>query len=181
MNMLISFLPGVMVTYNGEEIGQENGYVPWEKCQDPRACKGKAEDYEASSRDFERTPFHWDNTVNAGFNEGAEPWLPVSKKYKENNLSNQKQTNVYSHYKTYKSLIKLRQKFGDMEAAIKYEAFSKNILIIIKNFGKNNVYFLIQNIRGKQEIVDLSKFEELNKYIKVVIADSKSNKHERYN
>lgn len=88
-HMVAALLPGVSVTYNGEEIGQEDGEVTWDQGTDPSACNGLREDFEAVSRDFERTPFHWDNTTFAGFTSGSSTWLPVSVKYKQNNLADQ--------------------------------------------------------------------------------------------
>ncbi|KAK9870026.1 hypothetical protein WA026_006120 [Henosepilachna vigintioctopunctata] len=74
-NMLLLLLPGVAVTYNGEEFGQDDGDVPFEQGKDP-AAKDRAT-FNLLSRDFERTPMQWDDSTNAGFNEGAKPWLPV--------------------------------------------------------------------------------------------------------
>jgi hypothetical protein len=76
LNMVKALLPGVAVTYNGEEIGQEDGEVSYEEGQDPSARDPAI--FDQVSRDFERTPYQWDESVNAGFNTGAKPWLPVS-------------------------------------------------------------------------------------------------------
>lgn len=67
MNMLNLLLPGVSVTYYGEEIGMEDVWISWEDTQDPQACNGADETtYESSSRDPERTPFQWDASTSAG-------------------------------------------------------------------------------------------------------------------
>ncbi|XP_030768081.1 maltase 2-like [Sitophilus oryzae] len=112
LNMLVSILPGVQVTYNGEEIGQENGEVTCAEGYDPQAIKN-CSTFNETSRDFERTPIQWDSTVNAGFNNGTKPWLPVSQKYLQTNLQNQNVTGpgVNSHYKVYKDLLSLRKAF----------------------------------------------------------------------
>lgn len=88
--MIAHVLPGVAVTYNGEEIGMENGEVTWEEGQDPQACNGDEEDFDKNSRDFQRTPYQWDNTTSAGFSSNSSTWLPISSKYLENNLAKQK-------------------------------------------------------------------------------------------
>lgn len=67
--MFIQLLPGIAVTYNGEEFGQEDGEVTYEQGKDPSARNISI--FESNSRDFERTPIQWDDTVNAGFNEGG--------------------------------------------------------------------------------------------------------------
>nr|CAI5823514.1 unnamed protein product [Callosobruchus analis] len=65
-NMLTAFLPGIMVTYNGEEIGMTDGQVTCKRGQDPQAKKD-CSTFNETSRDFERTPMQWDDSTNAGF------------------------------------------------------------------------------------------------------------------
>lgn len=64
--MMTLLLPGVGVTYNGDEIGMENTWLSWEDTQDPQGCNAGKEGYEAYSRDPERSPFQWDDTTSAG-------------------------------------------------------------------------------------------------------------------
>lgn len=67
MTMLGMILPGIAVTYYGEEIGMEDkSDISWEDTQDPQACNTDPEHYQARSRDPARTPFQWDDTTNAG-------------------------------------------------------------------------------------------------------------------
>ncbi|KAJ8945777.1 hypothetical protein NQ318_013133 [Aromia moschata] len=117
LNMLVAFLPGVQITYNGEEIGMENGNVTCEDGQDGSATKDNCTHYESSSRDYERTPFQWDDTVNAGFNAGNKTWLPVSDKYKEYNVAAQlAQDN--SHLNIYMRLQELRSSLKAQDAIL---------------------------------------------------------------
>lgn len=119
------------VTYQGEEIALENGEVTWEQGQDPQACNADEEDFDSNSRDFQRTPYHWDSSKNAGFSVGNTTWLPVSRKYLTNNLQLQKATNK-SNYAVYKKLIEYRQsdtlKYGDLETL----ALTSNVLAIMR-------------------------------------------------
>lgn len=156
LNMLISLLPGVAVTYNGEEIGMEDGLVTWEEGKDPSACNGKPEDFNKTSRDFERTPFQWDDSVNAGFNEGAETWLPVSENYKTVNVAAQNKPNLNSHYNIYKKLRQLRKSDilinGDYEIVVA----TTNTLALLRNLnGKSLV--LVFNLSDNDDAVDLTK------------------------
>ena len=68
MTMLAMILPGIAITYNGEEIAMEDKLdISWEDTQDPQACNADPEKYEQLSRDRNRTPFQWDNTTNTGY------------------------------------------------------------------------------------------------------------------
>ncbi|CAH1183056.1 unnamed protein product [Ceutorhynchus assimilis] len=109
LNMLVSILPGVQITYQGEEIGQENGEVNCTQGYDPQAIKN-CSTYAQLSRDFERTPYQWDNTTNAGFNEGNQTWLPVSEKYLQTNLAIERNS-IKSHYNIYKTLVDVKKQF----------------------------------------------------------------------
>lgn len=67
MIMLEMILPGIVVTYNGEEIGMvDKRDISWEDTQDPLACNVGKDKYQNQSRDPNRTPFQWDATKNAG-------------------------------------------------------------------------------------------------------------------
>lgn len=66
VTMMTLLLPGVGVTYNGEEIGMEDTWLSWEETKDPQGCNAGKDHYETASRDPERTPFQWDNTTSAG-------------------------------------------------------------------------------------------------------------------
>lgn len=63
---MVQLLPGVAVTYYGEEIGMEDSYIPWELSKDPLALNLGRENYLSVSRDKVRTPFQWDKSVSAG-------------------------------------------------------------------------------------------------------------------
>lgn len=67
MTMLSMILPGLTVTYNGDEIGMvDKRDISWEGTKDPQACNAGKATYANVSRDPERTPFQWDATKNAG-------------------------------------------------------------------------------------------------------------------
>ncbi|XP_050302468.1 maltase 1-like [Anthonomus grandis grandis] len=130
-NMLITILGGVTVTYMGEEIGQENGELTPEEMTD--------------ARNLERTPFQWDTTVNAGFNDGATPWLPVSKKYLETNLADQKNKTI-SHYKNYKQLVQLKKDLVNYSSlGYGYDEIG-NVFVVSRTNGRSQYYRYIFNI-----------------------------------
>jgi alpha-glucosidase len=77
---LLLTLRGTPTVYNGEEFGQQDGYVPPGRRQDPN-CKTNYEGLRC--RDPQRTPLQWNaDNANAGFS-GADvlTWLPVSSQY----------------------------------------------------------------------------------------------------
>lgn len=101
LNSLNMMLPGASVTYQGEEIGMRDGYVSWNDTVDVEALQqGNESNYMEFSRDPARTPFHWDNSTNAGFSTGNHTWLPIAQDYMELNLAKQKEDDR-SHYKVY--------------------------------------------------------------------------------
>ncbi|XP_044744080.1 maltase A3-like isoform X3 [Chrysoperla carnea] len=159
LNMLIMTLPGVAISYNGEEIGQEDGYVSWEDTQDPWGLNAGEDRYLLFTRDPERTPLHWDTTKNAGFSTANKTWLPVSEKYKETNVKAQAPANVDSHYNVYKTLIQLRKKTTLQKGDLTTEIVGKNVLIVIRELKDNPSYISVLNLGGKTETVDLSKIE----------------------
>lgn len=99
LNALNLLLPGVAVTYQGEEIGMKDGYVSWEDTKDVSACnQGNPDNYLEYSRDPARTPYHWDSSTSAGFSTNTSTWLPIAQDYREINLEAQKEA-PRSHYK----------------------------------------------------------------------------------
>lgn len=67
MTMLAMILPGVAVTYNGEEIGMtDKTDISYEDTQDPQACNAGPDKYQLVSRDPNRTPIQWNDEINAG-------------------------------------------------------------------------------------------------------------------
>lgn len=64
--IMVQLLPGVAITYYGEELGMENSYTSWEETKDPWALNVGPERFKAFSRDNLRRPFPWDNSTSAG-------------------------------------------------------------------------------------------------------------------
>lgn len=177
-NALIALLPGVLVTYNGEEIGQENGEVSYEQCKDPSACDLGEEYFKKNSRDFARTPFQWDNSTNAGFNEGAKTWLPVSSQYLQKNLFYQSASGVRSHYHNYQELLQLRQETAISSGKLKYVAFSNSVLGVTRSLSNASSYAFVFNINDKSERVNLTEgFPAISIKLKVVIASVNSSRN----
>ncbi|CAG9764642.1 unnamed protein product [Ceutorhynchus assimilis] len=143
-NMMVMFLPGISITYMGEEFGQEDGEVTCEQGQDPSAVNN-CTTFNQTSRDFERTPYQWDDSINAGFNEGAPTWLPVSKKYKYTNLENQREMSR-SHYKVYQQLIKIKSLLRSANTLTVYQSDADILQLRRSSEGGDNEYFFLFNM-----------------------------------
>ncbi|XP_025831767.1 maltase 1-like [Agrilus planipennis] len=177
-NMLVCLLPGIADTYNGEEIGMENGEVTWEQGQDPTACNRPRENFLTQSRDFERTPFHWDSSVNAGFSTANSTWLPVSAKYITNNLELQSRDGVKSHYHIYQSLMKLRQENTIIFGNLNIEALDTYVFAFTRELAGNDTYVFLFNKGNYSSTVSLSSFTSLSNDIRVVLSSIDSFRNE---
>jgi len=108
LNMISLLLPGVAVTYNGDEIGMVNANISYEDTIDPAGCNCGPDKYQLCSRDPERTPMQWSDDKNSGFSQANSTWLPVNPNYIDLNVESQKAAEE-SHLKVYQALSKLRQ------------------------------------------------------------------------
>lgn len=122
--MLATFLltlRGTPYWYAGDEIGMTNirfdnidQYKDIETISRYKKAQALGEDTHAFleeqkeiSRDNARTPFQWDETVNAGFTTGI-PWLPVHPDYKKVNVADE-EGNPHSVLNYFKKVVDFRQ------------------------------------------------------------------------
>lgn len=134
-------MKGTPYIYQGQEIGMSNCVMDnisefddiATHDQYKRALVAGLSELEAleamngRSRDNARTPFQWNDSVNAGFTEGI-PWLKINSNYKEVNAKSQINENN-SVYAYYKKLIRLRKSseysdvivYGNIEPYIEEE------------------------------------------------------------
>lgn len=121
---MIYFQKGTPYIYQGQEIGMMNIRMDSLSDYNDVEVHGAYKDYvlglkdithedfmEAcykEARDNARTPFQWDNTINAGFNLGTKPWLKINPNYTfVNALDEMKDSDSILNY--YKELIHLRK------------------------------------------------------------------------
>lgn len=157
-NILLKTLPGITVTYQGEELALTDVHVSWlvinneflnfffhhqgdmKYCilflytklradtKDPQACRTNPNVYHEFSRDPARTPFQWDNSTNAGFSTADKTWLPVAENFTENNVQLQK-SQVLSHLKLFRKLITLRKNPAFKYGGLQIESVNDDVLI----------------------------------------------------
>lgn len=108
-NIFLQTMPGMAITYQGEEIGMTDVVISWSETQDPQACNTNPQVYHQYSRDPARTPFQWNGEMHAGFSNGLRTWLPVGTNYKTLNVEVQEKAEK-SHLKLFKTLTQLRKK-----------------------------------------------------------------------
>ncbi|XP_055845488.1 maltase A2-like [Episyrphus balteatus] len=118
---LLTGLPGVTVTYYGEEIGMSN-------------VGSQNSSYQAG-RAFARSPFQWNDDISAGFSSSNKTWLPVANNYKTVNVKNQLAAER-SSLKVFKALQKLKQtpafKAFKKQNGFSYKAVNDNVFQIIR-------------------------------------------------
>lgn len=177
INMIVLLLPGVGVTYMGEELGMVDGYVSWEDTVDPSGCNTNDPiNYASSSRDPERTPFQWNAGKNAGFSTGDKTWLPVADGYETLNVEVENATDR-SHLKVYQALAALRQNSVFRQGRYDSLALNQDVFAF-RRWDKKNVYLVVVNMRAAEHVVDLTYFENVNGNVKVVLRSIQSPKEE---
>lgn len=153
MAALYLTLRGTPVMYYGEEIGMENNDP--KRLEDVKDVIGKLGWPKEKGRDGERTPMQWDSSANAGFNRGAEPWLPVHENYKTTNVSAQN-GDPKSMLNWYRSLIRLRR----TEPAF-YEGAYQPLLedsasvLAYKRKAKSGAAIVLLNMSGEVQKISL--------------------------
>ncbi|XP_024938936.1 uncharacterized protein LOC107265869 [Cephus cinctus] len=161
LHMLSLLLPGLSVTYQGEELGLQNVPVSWNQTQDPKGLNAGESRFELFSRDPARTPFLWDGTSNAGFTTGSSTWLPITSDFPDWNLAIQSSENR-SYYNTYKSLIEFRKLVTFKRGATKVQSLNDNSVIAFsRELSNEHTYLVVINVDIYRTSVDLTGFDNL--------------------
>ncbi|CAG9784092.1 unnamed protein product [Diatraea saccharalis] len=175
MNMIVLLLPGIAVTYMGEEIGMVDGFVSWEDTVDPSGCNTDDPiNYVQSSRDPERTPFQWSADKNAGFSTADKTWLPVADGYETLNVEVQRNTDR-SHLNVYKSLVQLRGELAFTHGRYESVALNSDVFAFRRWYNGEN-YVVVVNFREEQFTVDLTYFENVVGDLEVTVSNIQSPK-----
>lgn len=156
INILLQTLPGIAVTYQGEELGLVNTHLTWEETVDPSACNTQDPvNYEKASRDPCRTPFPWDASKNAGFSTADKTWLPVNTDYETMNV-NSEETATNSHLKIFKKLTQLRKKPVLRQGGYNSTLTNDNkVLAYIRWYGEIDLVVVILNFADTEQTVDV--------------------------
>ncbi len=172
--MLATILYGMQGTpyvYQGEEIGMTG--VKFNSISDYQDIETKniytilkdqgwseekiMESIYQKSRDNSRTPFQWDDSINAGFTKG-KPWLKINPNYLSINAKNDV-SDLSGVYQYYKRLLKLRKEmdiFHEGTFILHLENHPK--LFIYERKNNHQRVLVIGSFSDQEEVIDLSAF-----------------------
>ncbi|XP_030387006.1 maltase A3 [Scaptodrosophila lebanonensis] len=174
INMMLLTLPGISVTYQGEELGMTDVFISWEDTVDPQACQSNEEEFAHLSRDPVRTPFQWSDEANAGFTSGPNTWLPVATDFNLVNVKRERSIPL-SHLNIYKQLRSLRDEPTLKQGDVDVTAISPNVLAIKRSLSGYSSYITVINVSDDVETVSLdSVFPLLSTKLRYVVVSDKS-------
>lgn len=117
-----------------------------------------------TTRDPERTPFQWDDSVSAGFSRSSNTWLPLAANYTRVNVKSQLESDR-SHLKCYMAAMKLRRsatlKFGSLEVKT-----LNGVLVLIRyvRFSLScapNGHFINRSLSGEPSYVTMANIGDI--------------------
>lgn len=172
--MMTLTLPGVAITYNGEEIVMEDTFITWEQTQDPSAINAGEEEYLKYTRDPQRTPMQWSAERNAGFSLANSTWLPVNPNYETVNVEKEKYGG-HTHYSVYKDLVALRELDTLKKGDLKTEVLEEDVMVVVRSREGLPTIVTVCNFEKSTRTVNLLDVAALPEELKVVISSVGSN------
>ena len=124
------------------------------------------------ARDHARTPMQWNDSVNAGFNDGQKPWQCMNPEYKEINVEKDlaSERSVYRYYQKLLAIKKNNETaiYGKTE---EYDHINKKVaaysreyegkrLFIVANFSNKETDFIVPQWVKSAKVL-LSNYDEL--------------------
>uniref|UniRef100_A0A182Q8T6 alpha-glucosidase n=1 Tax=Anopheles farauti TaxID=69004 RepID=A0A182Q8T6_9DIPT len=171
-NIALQTLPGIAVTYYGEEIAMVDQFITWENTIDPAACNADPATYTLYSRDPVRTPFQWNNETNAGFSNASRTWLPVADGYRELNVAAQLQA-PRSHLKTFKLLTAYRKRRLIAEGDFNLQVSGRDLVLYKRTIDRVGYAVIALNFGSQPVALSLDRvFPGTNERWLKVIASS---------
>ncbi|XP_065222591.1 maltase A3-like [Planococcus citri] len=166
VTITIMTLPGTACVYYGQEIGMTNSYVRPDQRKDPNNDATPS----AQSRDGERLPIQWDDTMNSGFTSKYIPWLPVHPNYWKVNVEKQKSQEV-SRYNIFKALSQIRKRKTMKNGDFKSYIVSEWVYAFTRSYRRYETYITVLNLGSEIEPVNLHDvISNLPSTLQVVVA-----------
>lgn len=156
INIMVQTLPGIAITYNGEELVMTDQWISWNNTVDPLACQQDPDNYNRLSRDPARTPFQWDNSRQAGFSTSNSTWLPVASNYKTVNVKTEK-ADPNSHLNVFKRLVQMRKTKAVLQDG-NLETLADRNLLIFKREIPGAQLFVVLNFGTADQGIRLSDY-----------------------
>ena len=159
-NLITLTLPGIAVTYQGEEIGMTNTEISFEDTVDPSGCNCGPDRYDeiGCSRDPERTPMQWTGTdPNAQFSDAESTWLPVNPNYVDVNVESES-ADPNSHLSLYKNMVNFRNYDPAFDTGMFKGATANNMLAFSRTINPDfyPTYVTLVNFNNEEATADFS-------------------------
>ena len=136
--LLLLTLRGTPTMYYGDELGMRDVPIPPNEVRDPQGLNMPGKNL---SRDPQRTPMQWDDSINAGFTKG-EPWLRLDRGFRRNNAGAQKH-DPHSFLCLYSKLIRLRQQEPSLATGAYRPVYSDTQMLAYIRQAEDQPAFLI--------------------------------------
>lgn len=156
INMMLQTLPGIAITYYGEELGMADQWISWNDTKDPQACLQSPETYDALNRDVARTPMQWDDSRDAGFSTSNKTWFPVADNYTTVNVKSER-WNASSHLNVFKRLILLRNFRSTLQDG-SFESIADRNLLVFKREVPGAQLFVILNFGTADQDIRITDY-----------------------
>jgi alpha-glucosidase len=145
---LVAALPGITFTYQGEELGLEDGDVSLDEMQDPLAVRNAAP---RLGRDRVRTPMPWEPGPGSGFTTHPRPWLPVGPRLDTETIEVQRADETSTLHR-FRDLLRVRRSLpkeggGSVEwiGSGPIIGYRRGDLIVVMNSGSTPTTFKTQD------------------------------------
>ena len=154
---------GIPFIYMGEEVGLTNcDFTDLNEMKDPvshfvydlmrsyHLPKKMAFNFiKYGARDHARVPIAWDDTVNGGFNKGAETWQKVNPNYREINVQKDLASR-HSIYRYYQKLLKIKKsdETAILGETVEYDHDNRRVIAYSRQYNGRRL-FVAGNFSGK--------------------------------
>jgi alpha-glucosidase len=173
INMMVQTLPGIAITYYGDEIGMTDEWISFEDTVDQLAINMGPDNYWAVDRDPARTPFQWDTTPSAGFSTSLKTWLPVNSNYLEGINVKDERAKLGSHLNVFKKLVRMRKNRAVLQDGSTVTIADNNLLIIKRETTNTQLFVALNFGKEDQDFVINDYFVPLKKlYTASVVSDN---------
>ncbi len=136
--LLLLTLRGTPTMYYGDELGMRDVPIPPNEVRDPQGLNMPGKNL---SRDPERTPMQWNDSINAGFTTG-EPWLRLDRAFRRINANKQKK-DPQSFLCLYSKLIRLRKQEPSLATGAYRPVYSDTQMLAYIRQAEDQPAFLI--------------------------------------